>query len=324
MSQTKCPICGAPTFVYFNARKDGLCAKHADMLKAGEIEQCEKCGKYHKTGERCAFCVHPPKIQYTQLPTEGFSQCVACGTRTSGYAFCRDCFHQYSEEDMLDILNGKRPLPIPTTPVTQEHTSEKSNDENESENEGEKHPLLRGKCLICGYDSGENYFCKKCYYKFKDKTILVKISKCQDIELTDESYESTIKCDDGHMVKSYQEQAIDNYLNAAGIHHAYESTLIIDDDGTPIQLSPDFYLPNYLGPGKHVWLEHWGIDEEQNQKYGRTKSYKLKMYRKHLLADPSFTLITSTEKDLKDIRAGLGKKLDKRFVIPGTIDGKKE
>ena len=33
-----CPICGNPTRVYMgNARKDRLCGKHADMLKAGEI-----------------------------------------------------------------------------------------------------------------------------------------------------------------------------------------------------------------------------------------------------------------------------------------------
>lgn len=33
-----CPICGAPTRVYMgNARKDRLCGKHADELKAGKI-----------------------------------------------------------------------------------------------------------------------------------------------------------------------------------------------------------------------------------------------------------------------------------------------
>jgi len=33
-----CPICGAPTRVYMgNARKDRLCGKHADELKAGKL-----------------------------------------------------------------------------------------------------------------------------------------------------------------------------------------------------------------------------------------------------------------------------------------------
>ena len=38
-----CPICGQPTRVYMgNARKDLLCAKHADALKAGKIEVNDK------------------------------------------------------------------------------------------------------------------------------------------------------------------------------------------------------------------------------------------------------------------------------------------
>ena len=41
--ELKCPICGEPTRVYMgNARKDKLCAKHADELKAGKIELNDK------------------------------------------------------------------------------------------------------------------------------------------------------------------------------------------------------------------------------------------------------------------------------------------
>ena len=44
MSQElKCPICGQPTRIYMgNARKDLLCAKHAEALKAGKIEINDK------------------------------------------------------------------------------------------------------------------------------------------------------------------------------------------------------------------------------------------------------------------------------------------
>ena len=46
--ELKCPICGQPTRVYMgNARKDRLCAKHADELKAGT---CIECGS--KISER--------------------------------------------------------------------------------------------------------------------------------------------------------------------------------------------------------------------------------------------------------------------------------
>ena len=34
----KCPICGKPTSVWYgNARKDGLCREHAQMLKEGNL-----------------------------------------------------------------------------------------------------------------------------------------------------------------------------------------------------------------------------------------------------------------------------------------------
>ena len=45
MSDSKllCPICGQPTRVYMgNARKDLLCGKHAEALKAGKIDVNEK------------------------------------------------------------------------------------------------------------------------------------------------------------------------------------------------------------------------------------------------------------------------------------------
>lgn len=42
MDKLTCPICGEPTRVYMgNARKDRLCGKHADELKAGKIETVE-------------------------------------------------------------------------------------------------------------------------------------------------------------------------------------------------------------------------------------------------------------------------------------------
>ena len=38
IDEFKCPICGQATRVYMgNARKDRLCAKHADELKSGRI-----------------------------------------------------------------------------------------------------------------------------------------------------------------------------------------------------------------------------------------------------------------------------------------------
>lgn len=332
MSELKCPICGEPTYMHYgHPRKDGLCAKHGQMANAKKIVQCEDCGKFHDADKPCD-CTTPKKAHisqtklrraFTELPTEGFSKCVSCGAKTSGYAFCRDCFHEHTEDELLDILNaGGVIVDIEEAPQTKkdEPAPQEIADE-EDEEETKKHPLEEGRCIICGYESGENFFCRKCYYRYRNKTLLVKITKCVDIELTDESYESIYKCDDGHMVKSTQELLIDNYLFNNGIRHAYEVTLTIDDNGTHIDLHPDFYLPDRLGPGKDVYIEHWGINEEDNANYKKTKKYKLALYKKHLAAHPEFTLITTDGDDVKDLSARLRQKLT--YIQEGTIDGKK-
>ncbi|MEG1805458.1 MAG: hypothetical protein RR327_03590, partial [Clostridia bacterium] len=100
-----CPICGEPSRVYMgNARKDRLCSKHADEYKLGKIIQCEKCGKWHNTDEKCSC---EEKEKYEELPTDGFDNCVICGEKTNGYAFCKLCWKDYSNDELLDILNGK-------------------------------------------------------------------------------------------------------------------------------------------------------------------------------------------------------------------------
>lgn len=324
----QCPICGKPTRVWYgNARKDGLCGEHADMLKAGKLVRCEDCGNYHDPAEPC-ICHRP---RYTELPTDGFSQCVACGAKTNGYAFCRDCYHRLDEEQMLGILNGDLIVSQPQKeePAAANHAPapqkpQEGDEEDEEDEEEKKHPFARGKCLICGYDSGENYLCSRCYYKYKEKTLLLKITKCQDVELTEESYEGIYKCKDGHIVRSNNEVYIDDYLTQEGIWHAYEKSLAIkDENGESVELKPDFCLFDYLGKGKNVWWEHWGINEEENQKYKKTKKFKMKLYKKLLAEDPNFTLITTSKEDTHDFSNVIERKLNKNNIIPNTIDGKK-
>ena len=80
-------------------------------------------------------------------------------------------------------------------------------------------------------------------------------------------------------VKSYEELIIANYLYVNGIDYEYERPYEIDTS-TPDkrQYTPDFYLPEY-----HIYLEHYGIDEngktpqyseEEGQKYLESISWK--------------------------------------------------
>lgn len=152
-------------------------------------------------------------------------------------------------------------------------------------------------CIICGKESGDYLFCRSCYYKYKNKVLLIKITNCENIELLDESYEGIYICKDGHVVKSKSERDIDNYLFEKKIPHAYEKALLIDSE----TFHPDFYLPE-----QSLYIEHWGYDDT-NVEYTKTKNYKLEKYKKE-----GITLICTYEKtDAKDIEATMQRKLDR-------------
>ena len=74
-------------------------------------------------------------------------------------------------------------------------------------------------------------------------------------------------------------------------------------------LHPDFYLPHYLGKGKHVYIEHWGYNEN-NLHYAKTKKFKMPIYE-----TLGITLICTYEKtDAGNIDAILERKLNKQFI----------
>lgn len=159
------------------------------------------------------------------------------------------------------------------------------------------------KCIGCGKETKNgNLFCYSCYKKFRDKQLLVKITKCKEIEILDESYEGVYTCKDGHIVKSKSEREIDNYLFDHGIPHAYEKAIAIDSNPKN-DLHPDFYLPNYKGQGD-VYIEHWGFNSN-NIEYTKSRKYKVNIYKKLNL-----TVICTNEHDQNDINVALDRKLN--------------
>ncbi|MEA4821323.1 MAG: hypothetical protein VB122_03665 [Erysipelotrichales bacterium] len=302
-----CPICGEPTRVYMgNARKDGLCAKHANDLKKGKLVKCKECDAWHYIDEPCKC----NSTIYEELPTDGFDKCVICGTETGGYAFCRKCYKEHTTEEMLNILNKKE---LVESMHNHETSFEEANDD-EMNNTVIINSNNKSKCIGCGKPTDGLLFCTSCYYKYKDKEILVKITKCSNVELLDEDYEGRYTCKDGHVVKSKSERDIDNYLFEHGISHAYEKELPYGATNKEV-LHPDFYLPNYLGDKKHVYIEHWGYNEN-NIQYTKTKKFKMPIYEKL-----GITLICTYEKtDTGRIDTVLDRKLNKQFIKEEAIN----
>ena len=85
-----------------------------------------------------------------------------------------------------------------------------------------------------------------------------------------QKFPANLRTMDGHMVRSRAEVLIDNYLyNAAGLVHAYERKLPVEED-----VYSDFYLPD-----KRIYIEYWGL--ENDPKYVARKEKKQAIYHKY-------------------------------------------
>lgn len=96
MEDLKCPICGDATRVYMGkARKDRLCRKHADMLKAGELIANDN-GTFSLPGE----------IASRDAKTSSDLKCIVCGEPSNGKHFCLKCYRKYRERTIsLEVKN---------------------------------------------------------------------------------------------------------------------------------------------------------------------------------------------------------------------------
>lgn len=317
----QCQICGKNSGMY------PLCTDHFRMRDEGLVAKCEHCGKWYLTEEGCE-CQRP---KFTELPLEGFDTCVVCGASTNGKAFCYSCWRERDEEEMLEILNsGKYYEPDEDEEEDEEDEEEavieveeveKAEESAATENaDSAQHrtiiidPKNRSKCIVCGIHTDGLLFCGACYRKYSKKSLLFRISNCREIDLLEADYEGRYTCKDGHVVKSKSEREIDNYLFEHGIPHAYEHALPYGARESDV-LHPDFFLPDFLGKGKHVYIEHWGYDEH-NLHYTKTKKFKMQIYQQL-----GITLVCTFEKtDMGNIDATLDRKLNPLFIQEGQIN----
>lgn len=80
---------------------------------------------------------------------------------------------------------------------------------------------------------------------------------------------ATYRCDDGHYVRSKNEQLVDNWLYHHNICHAYE--LLVVDKRNGREYINDFFLPQY-----NLFIEVWGFETPE---YLRRKEKKIEVYR---------------------------------------------
>lgn len=80
--------------------------------------------------------------------------------------------------------------------------------------------------------------------------------------------------EDGHLVKSYEEQVVDNILYNAQIAHAYEKKV---DEITEETVICDWYIPVIADTG--IYIELWG--DINSKKYKERKFHKKRLYEKY-------------------------------------------
>lgn len=97
-------------------------------------------------------------------------------------------------------------------------------------------------------------------------------------------FPATHRTTNGHLVRSKAEQLIDNWLYMAGIVHAYERRLPIEEE-----IYCDFYIP-----GGKVFIEYWGL--ENDPQYEARQQQKRAMYQKY-----TFNLIELSEKHIRNL-----------------------
>ena len=296
MAGKTCDICGKPSGMY------PLCNDCFRLRDEGKVIKDENTGKWVLRKEEI------------ELPTEGYTQCIICGKKTKGYAFCKLCYNKHTLEELNELLNNYIQKNSENAAENNIKKEIENKEINEEPNKVQKNRTIiidnehKNRCLTCGRETDGLLFCASCYKKYKNKGLLFKITNCSNVELLDESYEGIYACDDGHIVKSKSEILIDNYLFEKKIPHAYESGIKYGNGKDDI-IKPDFYLPNYLGDGKDVYIEHWGYNEN-NRKYTESKNFKMPIYRER-----GITLINTYENsDMRDLKASLNWKLDKSNI----------
>ncbi len=221
--------------------------------------------------------------------------CEICGNPSGMYPLCPACFKLRDEGkiEKCSICGKWHKIKEPCNCKEQKNESKKHETEKETETKQEEIT-----CIICGQPSNNKHFCKSCYFKYKDRSVDIRITNCTKTEILDEYGNLTIRCDDGRKVRSKAEALIYNWLFKEKIRAIYEESVFYkDENGESKQLHPDFYLPDY-----NVYIEYNGL---KNKPYLSRKEYAIKIYE-----NLHKKVIIMTDSDINDISTCLKPQLN--------------
>jgi hypothetical protein len=127
---------------------------------------------------------------------------------------------------------------------------------------------------------------------------IVEKSKEGNVDDFRKKFPAEYRTKDGHYVRSKAELTIDDSLYLWGIPHAYEKKL----SNTTESVYSDFHIPSGNGRPKAVYIEYWGM--ENDEKYNQRKHKKIEIY-----TQLGLILIQLNDADIKNIEDSLQKYL---------------
>lgn len=277
-----CPICNAPTRIYMgNARKDRLCGKHADLLKAGEIAvnengifidvKTKKILKKDSNTEKVA-----PKEENSSELT-----CIICGETTkNGWQYlCSGCYSKCLEftKEMNKNYSIKE--------YRDYYYNAKSNIYTLTGFE----KFIKPNCIkliaiakACNrYALSDSLLSsvkqdvKEIIQRKKEKDIIKESEEYKVIEFNTTKNRGAIRGIDGHFLDSDKEKQIDDLLFSLAIPHAIHYNV---PEITERTVNCDWYIP--VLPNKGIYMEYFGMDTND---YIQNAEEKIELYNKYNL-----------------------------------------
>lgn len=132
----------------------------------------------------------------------------------------------------------------------------------------------------------------------KENNVIIEKQDNDTVDDFRKKYPAEYRTKDGHYVRSKAELTIDDSLYLWGIAHAYEKKL----PNTTEDVYSDFHIPSGNGRPKAVYIEYWGM--ENDEKYNQRKNKKIEIYKQLGLS-----LIQLNDADIKNIEDSLQKYL---------------
>ena len=267
-----CPICGKPTRVYMgNARKDKLCATHADMFKNGEIEQCANCQKWNKKGY---ICNCRKNIATTNDTQEEQTKCIVCGNSSYGKPQCRECY--YETKDFIETLDKNT-----TTRKLRDYyynLKERIFIIKSIEETRKQCNKLIAIAMVSETYNNDSSLIDRVY---KDVETLIQSKQLpkendkfeEERKEKDEQKSKINTAIDGHNVDSDMEVRIDDILYDSRIIHVYGKDI---DEILEKRKKCDWFIP--ILNDKGIYIEYWGM---KTPEYLQSRKEKEDLYKKY-------------------------------------------